>query len=173
MRPPDTTGRGCAPLPNRSFTTSAGGRLWSIREWQKALKLDPRADLLDKLKQALRENDQDIDFDELRRPHFLLRYDGAVNEVIGWEIAIALESEYDELAQEFHFSLPAPVKVTLYTNREFTDVTRAPSWLSALNDGEIRIPIEGLHQLTPEVHGREGGQEGVEGVAVLGLSHDG
>ena len=36
------------------------------------------------------------------------------------------------------------MKVTLYTNREFTDVTRAPSWLSALNDGEIRIPIEGL-----------------------------
>ena len=44
----------------------------AIREWQRALELKPGASVLDKLKQALRENDQDIDFDELRRPHFLL-----------------------------------------------------------------------------------------------------
>ena len=123
----------------------------AIREWQKALELDPRADILDKLKKALQENDQDINFDELRRPHFLLRYDGAVNEVIGREVAIALESEYQELTEEFRFSPQAPVKVTLYTNREFTEVTHAPSWVSALNDGEIRIPIEGLTQLNPKV----------------------
>lgn len=76
----------------------------AIREWQKALELDPRADILDKLKKALQENDQDINFDELRRPHFLLRYDGAVNELIGREVAAALESEYQELAEEFRFS---------------------------------------------------------------------
>ena len=123
----------------------------AIREWQKALELDPRANLLDKLKQALQENDQDIEFDELRRPHFLLHYDGAVNEVIGREIAATLESEFEELSEEFRFSPSAPVKVTLYTNREFTEVTHAPSWVSALNDGEIRIPIEGLAQLNPKV----------------------
>jgi tetratricopeptide (TPR) repeat protein len=123
----------------------------AIREWQRALELDPRANLLDKLKQALKENDQDIEFDELRRPHLLIRYDGVVNESIGREVAIALESEYEELAQEFRFSPQAPVKVTLYTNREFNDVTHAPSWVSALNDGEIRIPVEGLKELNPKV----------------------
>jgi tetratricopeptide (TPR) repeat protein len=124
----------------------------AIREWQKALELDPRADLVDKLKQALRENDQDIEFDELQRPHFLIRYDGAVNETIGREVAVALEREHQELVQEFHFTPQAPVTVTLYTNREFNDVTHAPSWASAINDGEIRIPVEGLTALTPKVH---------------------
>ena len=66
-------------------------------------------------------------------------------------MAMALESEYEELAQEFHFTPPAPVKVTLYTNREFSEVTHAPSWVSALNDGEIRIPVEGLDQINPKV----------------------
>ena len=123
----------------------------AIREWQKALELNPAASVLDKLKQALRENDQDIDFDELRRPHFLIRYDGTINQSIGREVAMALDSEYAELVQEFHFTPQAPVKVTLYTNREFSDVTHAPSWVSALNDGEIRIPVEGLDQLNPKV----------------------
>jgi predicted negative regulator of RcsB-dependent stress response len=124
---------------------------FAIREWQKALELDPRADVLDKLKKALRENDQDIDFDELRRPNFLIRYDGAVNEAIGKEIAVVLESEFQELSEEFRFSPQMPVKVTLYTNREFGEVTHAPSWVSALNDGEIRIPVEGLTELNPKV----------------------
>ncbi len=123
----------------------------AIREWQKALELNPGASVLDKLKQALRENDQDIDFDELRRPHFLIRYDGAINQSIGREVAMALDSEYEELVREFHFTPQAPVKVTLYTNREFSEVTHAPSWVSALNDGEIRIPVEGLDQLNPKV----------------------
>ncbi|HEX9724666.1 MAG TPA: tetratricopeptide repeat protein [Vicinamibacteria bacterium] len=130
-----------------------GRTAFAIREWQKALELDPRVDVLDKLKKALQENDQDIEFDELRRPHFLIRYDGAVNELIGREIAVALESEYQDLTEELRFSPSAPVQVTLYTNREFTDVTHAPSWVSALNDGEIRIPVEGLTQLNPKVRG--------------------
>ena len=60
---------------------------------------------------------------------------------------MALESEYEELVQEFHFTPQAPVKVTLYTNREFSEVTHAPSWVSALNDGEIRIPVEGAQPI--------------------------
>ena len=123
----------------------------AIREWQKALELDPGVSVLDKLKQALRENDQDIEFDEMRRPHFLIRYDGTVNQSIGREVAMALESEYEELAQEFRFTPQAPVKITLYTNREFSEVTHAPSWVSALNDGEIRIPVEGLDELNAKV----------------------
>ncbi len=123
----------------------------AIREWQRALELSPSAVVLDKLKKALRENDQDIEFDEIRRPHFLIRYDGSVNEAIGREVAVALEQEYLELAREFQYSPTAPFHVTIYTNREFTEVTRAPSWASAMNDGEIRLPVQGLSQLTPEL----------------------
>lgn len=126
-----------------------GRTAFAIREWQKALELAPNSDLLYKLKKALRENDQDIEFDEIRRAKYLIRYDGAVNEAIGRSVAAALDEEYAELAQEFQFAPPAPISVVLYTHREFEDVTRVPSWISAINDGQLRIPVEGLTHVTP------------------------
>lgn len=123
----------------------------AIREWQRSLEIAPDPELAARLKQALRENREDIQFDEIRGPHFLLRYDGAVNERIGAEVAGALEQEYGELVRELGFTPTQSLQVTLYTNREFFDVTRAPSWVSAINDGEIRIPVQGLERLNDKV----------------------
>lgn len=123
----------------------------AIREWQKALEISPSPLLLDKLKRALRENHEDIQFDEVRGVHFVLRYDGVVNETIGREVALALEREHAELVAELGFTPAGPISVTLYTNREFFDVTHAPAWVSALNDGEIRIPVQGLKTLNDKV----------------------
>jgi hypothetical protein len=113
--------------------------------------LAPNADTLFKLKRALQENDQDIEFDELRRPNYLIRYDGMVNERIGRAVAAALDDEYMDLAQEFHFTPQTPITITLYTNREFKDVTRLPTWASAVNDGQIRIPVQGLNEVSPKL----------------------
>src|SRR6202035_170223 len=43
------------------------------------------------------------------------------------------------------------ILVTLYTEQAFFDVTRAPSWTGAINDGKLRIPISGLASVTPEL----------------------
>ncbi len=128
------------------------GRLpLAIREWQAALAIQPDPGILYKLKKALRENNEDIDFDEVSHPHFVIRYDGQVNEVIGRIVAVALEEEYYELTRALRFNPRSPVKVTLYTNQEFLDVTLAPTWASGLNDGEIKIPVEGLTEMTPKL----------------------
>ena len=128
------------------------GRLpFAIREWQAALAINPDPGILYKLKKALRENNEDIDFDEVSHPHFLIRYDGQVNEVIGRIMAAALEGEYYDLTQTLRFTPRSPVKVTLYTNQEFLDVTHAPAWASGLNDGEIKIPVEGVTEMTPKL----------------------
>ena len=123
----------------------------AIREWQLALASDPSPGLLYKLKQALRENNDDINFDEVSRLNFVIRYDGRVNETIGRVVAAALDDEYYTLQRDFRFSPDEPIRITLYTNREFQDVTHAPSWASGLNDGEIRIPVEGVTELTPKL----------------------
>ena len=123
----------------------------AIREWQLALAELPSPGLLYKLKQALRENDDDINFEEIEQPHFLIRYDGRVNESIGRIVAAALDAEYYELSRELRFTPTVPIHITLYTNQEFQDVTRAPKWASALNDGEIRVPVEGLTLMTPNL----------------------
>jgi hypothetical protein len=41
--------------------------------------------------------------------------------------------------------------VVLYTNEAFFDVTRAPSWTGALNDGKLRIPLHGLDSVSGEL----------------------
>jgi hypothetical protein len=38
--------------------------------------------------------------------------------------------------------------VVLYTSQQFSDITRAPSWVGALNDGRIRVPVDGLSGMT-------------------------
>lgn len=128
------------------------GRLpLAIREWQAALAIRPDPGTLYKLKKALRENNEDIDFDEVAHPHFLIRYDGQVNEAIGRIVAAALEEEYSDLAGALRFTPRSPVKITLYTNQEFLDLTSAPAWASGLNDGEIKVPVEGLTEMTPKL----------------------
>jgi tetratricopeptide (TPR) repeat protein len=128
------------------------GRLpLAIREWQAALAITPDPGILYKLKKALRENHEDIDFEEVSHPHFLIRYDGQVNEAIGRIVAAALEEEYYDLRRALRFTPRSPVAVTLFTNQEFLDVTRAPTWASGLNDGEIKIPVEGLTEMTPKL----------------------
>jgi tetratricopeptide (TPR) repeat protein len=123
----------------------------AIREWQTALTASESPGLLYKLKRALEENDEDINFDDVDRPHFLVRYEGTVDETIGRIVASALESEYYDLKRELHFNPDSPVKVMLYTNQEFLDATRAPVWVSGLNDGEIRVPVEGVSAMTPKL----------------------
>ena len=128
------------------------GRLaLAIREWQAALAINPDPGILYKLKKALRENHEDIDFEEVSQPHFLIRYDGQVNEAIGRIMAAALEEEYFDLGRALRFTPRSSVKVTIFTNQEFLDLTHAPAWASGLNDGEIKIPVEGLTEMTPKL----------------------
>ena len=41
--------------------------------------------------------------------------------------------------------------MVLYTQEAFADITRAPGWVGALNDGRIRVPVQGLSGVTPEL----------------------
>jgi len=43
------------------------------------------------------------------------------------------------------------IGVVLYTQQAFSDITRAPGWVGALNDGRIRVPVQGLTSLTPDL----------------------
>ena len=43
------------------------------------------------------------------------------------------------------------IGVILYTGQDFADITRAPNWAGAINDGRMRIPVEGLTSMTNEL----------------------
>ena len=73
------------------------------------------------------------------------------SEAFRGQIIAALESDFDDLVRDLGSPPRDNILVTLYTEQAFFDVTRAPTWAGAINDGKLRIPINGLNSLTPEL----------------------
>jgi hypothetical protein len=124
----------------------------AIQTWKKSLALRPDASVQQYLAKAEREAKAEADYSERESSHFTLRYEGKqTSEELRRDIVATLESEYDDLVREFGTSPRASIPVILYTGQAFFDVTQAPSWSGAVNDGKLRIPVEGLNSVTPEL----------------------
>lgn len=125
----------------------------AIESWKKSLALRPDASLRQLLARAEREQNAESNYSERETGHFVLRYEGSENsERLRSQILSILESAYQNLTREFGSEPRSSIQVVLYTRQTFFDVTRAPGWVGALNDGKIRIPLQGLDLLTPELN---------------------
>jgi len=62
-----------------------------------------------------------------------------------------LEDHFRAIESELNFTPAEPIGVILYTEQVFADITRAPAWVGALNDGRIRVPVQGLTAVPPEL----------------------
>ena len=80
-----------------------------------------------------------------------MKYSGSAAPDLARGILRTLEEHYRDLQSQLDFSPPEPIAVILYTNQAFADITRAPGWAGALNDGRIRIPVQGLSSVTGEM----------------------
>jgi len=124
----------------------------AVASWKRSLALRPDPAVEQYLAKAQREQNVESDFNQRESSHFVLHYEGKqTSEVFRAQILAALESDYDDLARDLGTPPRDNILVTLYTEQAFFDVTRAPSWTGALNDGKLRIPINGLNSLTPEL----------------------
>lgn len=124
----------------------------AIVSWKRSLALRPDTGLQEHLKKAERESTVEADYSERETSHFTLRYEGAqTSESLRAELINTLESEYDDLVREFGVAPRNSIPVVLYTDQAFFDVTQAPSWSGAVNDGKLRIPIHGITSVTPEL----------------------
>jgi hypothetical protein len=101
------------------------------------------------LEKALRDKQEEQDYRENESSHFTLRYSGAAEPGLAREVLRALETHFAAIESELNYTPPEPIGVILYTQQAFADITRAPGWVGALNDGRIRVPVQGLTQLTP------------------------
>jgi len=124
----------------------------AVASWKHSLALRPDATVQQFLAKATREQTVESDFAQRESSHFVLHYEGKqTSEDFRGQIMAALESDYDDLARNLGTPPRDNILVTLYTEQAFFDVTRAPSWSGALNDGKLRIPISGLNSMTPEL----------------------
>lgn len=124
----------------------------AVASWKHSLDLRPDPAVQRFLAKAQREQNVETDFAQRESSHFVLHYEGKqTSESFRGQILAALESDYDDLARDLGTPPRDNILVTLYTEQAFFDVTGAPSWLGALNDGKLRIPISGLNAMTPEL----------------------
>lgn len=124
----------------------------AVASWKHSLAMRPDPAVQQYLEKAQREQNAETDFAQRESSHFVLHYEGRqTSEAFRGQILAALESDYDDLSVELGTPPRDNILVTLYTEQAFFDVTRAPSWTGALNDGKLRIPVNGLGSLTPEL----------------------
>jgi tetratricopeptide (TPR) repeat protein len=123
----------------------------AVAEWKRALAIAPDPEVMAALAKAERDNREEQNYRENESIHFTLHYDGSAEPALAKEMLRALEMHYGAIESELSYTPPDSIGVVLYTQQAFADITRAPSWVGALNDGRIRVPVQGLTSLTPEL----------------------
>lgn len=124
----------------------------AVESWKKSVALRPDASIQQMIDRAQRENSAENNFSERESGHFSLRYEGSQSsESLRGEILSTLESAYQDLSSQFGREPRQSIEVILYTGQDYFDVTRAPSWTGALNDGKIRIPLRGVNYVSSDM----------------------
>jgi tetratricopeptide (TPR) repeat protein len=123
----------------------------AVAEWRRALAMGPDPEVQAALMKALRDQREEQSYRENESVHFTLHYDGNSEPELAREILRALEMHFGAIESELNYTPPDSIGVVLYTQQAFADITRAPSWVGALNDGRIRVPVQGLTSLTPDM----------------------
>lgn len=123
----------------------------AVAEWKKALALRPDPETQAALDKALRDKDEEENYKENESAHFQLKYNGAAQPALAREVLHVLEQHYSTIESELNYTPPEAIGVVLYTQQGFSDITRAPGWVGALNDGRIRVPVQGLTSMDSEL----------------------
>ncbi len=124
----------------------------AVRAWKRSLALRPNAMVQRYLEQAERDLTAEASFGQQESSHFTLRYEGRETSAsFRRQLLATLEAHYNTLVGELDIAPRETISVILYTEQAFVDVTRAPSWTGALNDGKLRVPVEGLESVTGEL----------------------
>lgn len=122
----------------------------AVRDWQRAQELEPDTFTGERLQRAQHELDIEERFNQKESRHFSLRYEGAQTPLaLERDLLGTMESQFEELSRALEYTPPENIVVILYTEKEFFDITEAPSWAGALNDGKLRIPLRGISAMTP------------------------
>jgi tetratricopeptide (TPR) repeat protein len=123
----------------------------AVAEWKKALALRPDAEVQAALDKAQRDKREEENYKENESSHFTLRYSGAAAPALARDVLRTLEMHFSAIESELNYSPPDSIGVILYTQEAFADITKAPGWVGALNDGRIRVPVQGLTGVDQEL----------------------
>ncbi len=123
----------------------------AVAEWRRALALRPDREVRAALNKAQRDKQEEENYKENESTHFTLRYSGEAEPGLAHDVLRTLEGHFSAIESELNFTPPDSIGIILYTQQAFADITRAPGWAGALNDGRIRVPVQGLTSMTAEL----------------------
>src|SRR5216684_470756 len=123
----------------------------AVAEWKRALALRPDSEVQRALDKALADKQEEESYKENESSHFKLRYSGAAEPALARDVLRTLEAHFSAIESELDYTPPDSIGVILYTQDAFSDITRAPAWVGALNDGRIRVPVQGLAGVDSEL----------------------
>ena len=125
----------------------------AVAEWKRAQQLAPDPQVAQALARAEHESEAETGYRESHSAHFEVRFYGSAATDLAFAMETVLEEDFSQISSVFNYQPDQPISVLLYTEEAFADITRAPAWAGAINDGKIRIPVQGLQTVTPQLAG--------------------
>jgi tetratricopeptide (TPR) repeat protein len=123
----------------------------AVAQWKIAQQIEPDPDVAGLLEKAETDKEAESGFRSGQTSHFTLHYEGSATPQLAVEILHALEDDFRGIQSQLRFAPLEPVTVVLYTQQTFRDITRAPTWAGAWNDGRIRVPVQGLTSVSDQL----------------------
>ena len=77
---------------------------------------------------------------------FAVTFNGRSDNALAAHVEGVLDRAFYRIVENIGANPPNRVLVTLYTEQQFRDITRGPSWVAGTFDGKVRIPVKGVSQ---------------------------
>jgi tetratricopeptide (TPR) repeat protein len=124
----------------------------AIKAWKSALKIKNHPGIRAAMEKAEREMAVASDFTKNRSRFFNISMEGdTLDTTLESGILGLLEESYGQLKRRFDYEPNEKISAIFYTRDTFFNITNAPSWAGALNDGKLRIPVGGLKEINDEL----------------------
>ncbi|MBI4854131.1 MAG: hypothetical protein HY819_20230 [Acidobacteria bacterium] len=124
----------------------------AVDSWKAGLRLGQEVVMQTALAKAEKELARANDFSSGKNRFFnVVLEGGSANLGLESQLLVLLEESHTRLRRQFNFEPKERISAIFYTQQTFSDITRAPSWAGALNDGKLRVPIGGLTGVNAEL----------------------
>ena len=116
----------------------------AVRTYEAALEVEPNnAQIQGRLESWRKEAALHSRFQQSLSPHFTVLFEGPAEQRLASAALDALEAAYWRIGTTLLAYPSGILTVVLYTDEQFRDITRSPTWAGGVFDGKIRVPMRG------------------------------
>ena len=116
----------------------------AVRTYEAALEVEPNnAQIQGRLESWRKEAALHRGFQQNLSPHFTVLFEGPAEQRLASAAVDALEAAYWRIGTTLLAYPSGVITVVLYTEEQFRDITRSPTWAGGVFDGKIRVPMRG------------------------------